>query len=133
MRARYLFFSVCLASCLAVACSGDDDPGSSSTGGAGGGAGEPGTSGKAGSDGTGATSGTSGAGEPGAGGVGPGPGEGGAGGEAPQGFTDFVHELVSKQTKETNNPTSVNGRQFPDATDDHGHYLVPATDFDDLF
>jgi hypothetical protein len=128
MRARYLFFSLCLASYFVVACDDDADSHPHGT------AGSTGTAGSSSnpSD-AGAPGGTDVAGQPATAGAGPGLGEGGAGGEPPQGFTDFVHELVNQQTQDTNSPASVNGRQFRDATDEHGHYLVPATDFDDLF
>ncbi len=130
MHARYLLFSVCIAASFAVACTGDDDQTRpSAMGGEGGDADHPAAAGKAGS--TGATGGTSSAGQTAIGGE---PGAAGAGGEAPvMGFTSFVHELVKNQTTETDSPASVNDRKFPDPTDDHGHYLVPATDFADLF
>lgn len=121
MRARYVFFGACLVSCLAVACGDDEDnvgPGK---------AGSSGSAGEAGDSGTGAT------GNVGQGGAGAGTGDGGVGGEAALGFTDFVHDLVENETTDDGTPASVNGRTFPDPTDDHGHYLVPATDFDDLF
>ncbi len=133
MRARFLLFSVCMAASLAVACDGDDEQTlPSAMGGEGGDASELPTAGKAGSTGT--TGGSSSAGRPAIGGETGAAGAAGVGGEAPVvGFTSFVHELVKNQTTETGSPASVNDRKFPDPTDDHGHYLVPATDFDDLF
>ena len=139
MRARYIFCSACLVSCLAVAC-GDDDssgsPGKGGTTGKGGTAGAPVGDAGAGSSsgGTGATGGTTSGGKTGMAGASTEEPLGGAGGmasETPDGFSAFVHDLVENQTLDTNSPTKP--PSFADPTDEHGHYLVPSTDFDDLF
>jgi hypothetical protein len=140
MRARQLFLAVSVASCLAVAC-GDDDSKPGGKGGAAGQAGAAGEGGKAGSGGSPTNGGTESspggdgnpvgeAGGPGAAGMNPG-GLGGAGGEAPSGFVEFVHDLVENHTLETNQPAATN-QQFTEPQDDHGHYLAPASAFDDL-
>jgi hypothetical protein len=142
MRVRQLLLGACLASCLAIACGDDED---SRPAGMSGSAGKAGNSGKAGSGGSTATAGTTGLGgdesmggtmpEPGMAGM---PGEpmlGGAGGMGPAelGFADFVHDLIENETADDNPPSSVSDKQFSDPTDDHGHYLVPASVFNDLF
>src|SRR5258706_10747826 len=47
------------------------------------------------------------------------------------GQRSVVHDLVANQTLDTNSPAKP--ASFADPTDGHGHYLVPSTDFDDLF
>ncbi len=138
MRARHLLVAVCVTSCLATAC-GDDDskPGKGGAAGQAGAAGEAGKAGSGGSPTNGGTDSSPGgdgnpvgqAGGPGAAGN-PG-GLGGAGGEAPSGFVEFVHDLVENHTSETNQPAATN-QQFTEPQDDHGHYLAPASAFDDL-
>jgi hypothetical protein len=138
MRVQRLLAGVCLASCLAVACGDDDDD---SPGGKGGSSGAAGTAAGAtagahnqGGDGnTGNTGNTGGrAGMPGTAGM---PGEGGMAGAEPnlEGFVTFVHDLIENETAETNQPTTVTDRDFPEPKDDHGHYEAPTTAFDDLF
>ena len=138
MRARHLLLAVCVTSCLAVACGDDDD---SSPGGKSGAAGEAGAAGKAGGGGSPTNGGTDSkggegnpvgdAGEPGAAGMMNQGAQAGAGGAAPSGFVAFVHELVENQTLETNQPAPTD-QQFAEPQDDHGHYLVPESAFDDL-
>jgi hypothetical protein len=137
MHVRQVLFGVLIASCLAIACGDDDDDVGPGKSGSAGKAGSAGSAGKSGQGGTKTTAGTAGkggdenlGGMPGAGM----PGEmGGAGGDTPElGFSDFVHDLIENETAEDNAPSTVNGRQFADPQDDHGHYLVPAGSFDDL-
>ena len=141
MRARHLLLAVCVTSCLVVACGDDDD---SSPGGKGDAAGEAGAAGKAGGGGSPTNGGTDSkggggegnpvgaAGEPGAAGMMNQGAQAGAGGAAPSDFVAFVHDLVENQTLETNQPAPTD-QQFTEPQDDHGHYLVPESAFDDLF
>jgi len=135
--------AACLFSWLAVACGDDDDTvpqgmagmtgdaGSDESGSAH--AGNPGNPGDPGGPSAGNPSGGSGgAGSPIGGSPSDLPGAGAGGSpDAPRGFTAFVHDLVENQTQDANTPAKL--EEFADATDDHGHYVVPASDFDDLF
>jgi hypothetical protein len=144
MRARSLLLTLCLGSCLTIACGDDDDDigGTSGNGGTSTEAGSPakgGSGGKAGSSSSGGNAGKAGgpvgeAGEPnpGMGGTPTEPGAGGSGGEVPTTFVDFVHDLVQNQTSDTASPASTD-RPFTENRDDHGHYLTPDAAFADLF
>ncbi|HYQ15437.1 MAG TPA: hypothetical protein VEQ58_06765 [Polyangiaceae bacterium] len=146
LLARPLLLALCVSSCLAVACGGDDDD----AGGPNGNAGEAGApdkggssqGGSSGSNANGATAGKAGskngeAGEPTGGTTSTGgsttnPGGGGAGGEPPATFVDFVHDLVENHTTDTDAPAQA-VQSFSEEKDDHGHYLTPDGAFDDLF
>ena len=141
MRARNLLLTVCAASCLGIACGGDDDDSPPGNVGDAGEAGAPsaGSSqgGSAGKGASGSSAGKAGspvgeAGEP-SGGMPPVmPGAAGMGGESPTGFVDFVHDLLENHTSDAELPARTD-QQFTEARDDHGHYQTPDAAFEDLF
>lgn len=144
MRARNLLLTLCLGSCLTIACGDEDDDvgGTSGKGGTNAEAGAPDNGGKGGKGGQTSNGGNAGkaggpmgeAGEPnpGMGGQPTNPGVGGAGGEVDVSFVDFVHDLVQNKTSDSGQPAPAD-RQFSESQDDHGHYLTPSDAFGDLF
>lgn len=133
-RTRKVLIGVALASLVAAACGDDDDRADSGKAGAAGSETAGAASGDAGAGNSGGKAGTPSAGggtTSDAGTTGQVP-EGGMGGATygPDGFSAFVHELIQKQTAETNRPQAV--PEFTDPEDEHGHYQLPGADFDDL-
>jgi hypothetical protein len=142
MRARNLLLTICVGSCLTLACGDDDDDATGNVGGThteagapdvpakGGTGGSPSIGGSAGKAGN--PSGEAGEPNPGMGGRPPEPGSGGGGGDGDASFVGFVHDLVRDHTSDTESPASVD-RQFREEQDDHDHYLTPSDAFADLF
>lgn len=144
MRARNLLLTICIGSCLTLAC-GDDDDAAVASGGTHAEAGAPDEAGKGGNDAKagssssggdagkgGSTSGEGGEPDPGMGGHMPDLGVGGGGAHADDSFAEFVHDLVKNQTSDTAQPATTD-RAFSEEQDEHQHYLTPAAAFTDLF